>query len=56
MSEQYKPVIVDSHGYPDFYGDLMLWLTYGRIPTNNWRKLHGFPLRRKSKWMNSISR
>lgn len=22
MSEQYKPVIVDSHGYPDFYSDL----------------------------------
>lgn len=22
MSEQYKPVIVDSHGYPDFYNDL----------------------------------
>lgn len=22
MNEQYKPVIVDSHGYPDFYNDL----------------------------------
>lgn len=22
MNEQYKPVIVDSHGYPDFYSDL----------------------------------
>lgn len=49
MNEQYKPVIAGSNRYPDYYGDLMLWLAYGILPTNNWRKLHGLPLRRKSK-------
>ena len=29
--------------------DLMHLLIYGRIPTNNWRKLHGFPLKRHKK-------
>ena len=24
-------------------------LIYGKLPTNNWRKMHGFPLRRKQK-------
>jgi len=29
--------------------DLLHLFVYGRIPTNNWRKLHGCPLRRHKK-------
>lgn len=27
--------------------DTIYLLIYGRIPSNNWRKMHGWPLRRK---------
>lgn len=27
--------------------DVIYLLIYGRLPTNNWRRMHGFPLRRK---------
>ncbi len=27
--------------------DTIHLLIYGKLPTNNWRKMHGFPLRRK---------
>lgn len=29
--------------------DAIYLFTHGKIPTNNWRKLHGCPLRRKIK-------
>lgn len=29
--------------------DTVYLLIHGRIPYNNWRKMHGFPLRRKNK-------
>ena len=27
--------------------DVIHLLIYGRLPTNNWRRMHGFPLKRK---------